>query len=105
MSSFADAFTKYQSLTGGVNDTATGLLKITPSQYDALELLEFDIGGVPFFLTPNAQIWPRSLNTDIGGTSDSIYLVVSDIGTPSGSGLDFISGYTFLYVESRSYVP
>lgn len=47
-------------------------------------------------LTPNAQIWPRSLNTAIGGSADDIYLVVNDIGSDSGSGLDFINGYTFL---------
>ena len=47
-------------------------------------------------LTANAQIWPRSLNSAIGGTSDDIYLVVSDIGSNSGQGLDFINGYAFL---------
>jgi cathepsin E len=47
-------------------------------------------------LTPNAQIWPRALNEDIGGTSDNIYLVVNDLGSNSGEGLDFINGYTFL---------
>jgi len=80
-------------------DSATGLLKITNAQYDTLQSLVFNIGGTPFELTPNGQIWPRSLNTAIGGSSDAIYLVVSDIGTPSGSGLDFMNGYTFLYVS------
>ena len=47
-------------------------------------------------LTANAQIWPRSLNTEIGGTSGDIYLVVNDIGSDSGEGLDFINGYAFL---------
>ena len=32
----------------------------------------------------------------IGGNSDFIYLVVTNIGWYSGSGLDFILGYTFL---------
>jgi hypothetical protein len=54
------------------------------------------IGGTTFEFTPNAQIWPRSLNTLIGGSASGIYLVVNDIGTPTGSGLDFINGYTFL---------
>ncbi len=49
-----------------------------------------------FELTANAQIWPRSLNTAIGGTSSAIYGVVSDLGTNSGQGLDFIFGYAFL---------
>lgn len=47
-------------------------------------------------LTANAQLWPRSLNTYIGGTSGNIYLIVADLGTPSGQGLDFINGYGFL---------
>ncbi|KAG8221352.1 acid protease [Butyriboletus roseoflavus] len=91
-----DVFQQYQSLTGGTLDSATGLLKINSTQYDNLQTLTFNVGGTSYDLTPNAQIWPRSLNTAIGGTIDSIYLVVADIGTPSGSGLDFINGYTFL---------
>ena len=38
----------------------------------------------------------RFANTLIGGDVDGIYLIVADIGTPSGEGLDFIDGYTFL---------
>ncbi len=69
-----------------------------------------------FEFTPNAQIWPRAvrphslyfpgatrahldlrqLNTAIGGTPGNIYLVINDVGTPTGSGLDFIDGMTFL---------
>ena len=51
---------------------------------------------VTYEFTANAQIFPRSLNTVIGGTSGNIYLVVGDIGKPSGQGLDFINGYAFL---------
>ncbi|OAX33575.1 acid protease [Rhizopogon vinicolor AM-OR11-026] len=91
-----DAFVKYQSATGGTLDQSTGLLKISSDQYNNLSSLYYTIGGVSYELTPNAQIWPRSLNSDIGGTTNSIYLVVGDIGTPSGSGLDFINGYCFL---------
>ncbi|TFK35981.1 hypothetical protein BDQ12DRAFT_610642, partial [Crucibulum laeve] len=32
----------------------------------------------------------------IGGTAGSIYLIVADLGSPSGEGLDFINGMTFL---------
>jgi cathepsin E len=56
----------------------------------------FAASKVTYQLTPNAQIWPRSLNTAIGGVASNIYLVVNDIGTPTGQGLDFIDGYTFL---------
>ncbi|KAI6148312.1 acid protease [Pisolithus tinctorius] len=91
-----DAFQTYQSATGGVMDNATGLLRITPSQYNNLQTLSFHIGTQTYDLIPNAQIWPRSLNYAIGGSSGSIYLVVHDIGYPSGSGLDFTNGYAFL---------
>ena len=47
-------------------------------------------------LPPNAQIWPRNLNTVIGGTTGKIYLIVADIGNPSGTELDFILGQVFL---------
>ena len=93
----SDGFEKYQSATGGKLDNTTGLLTITSSQYADLKTLTFNIGGTSYDLSPNAQIWPRSLNSAIGGNSSLIYLVVSDMGTPSGSGIDFIDGYTFLY--------
>ena len=38
----------------------------------------------------------NQLNAVIGGDADSIYLVVNDIGSNEGEGLDFINGYTFL---------
>ncbi|KAI6020112.1 hypothetical protein PISMIDRAFT_29263 [Pisolithus microcarpus 441] len=91
-----DAYNQYQSVTGGVSDSATGLLRLTTSQYDALQNLDFNIGGVTYSLTPNGQIWPRSLNTYIGGSSDYVYLIVGNLGSNSGSGLDFVNGQTFL---------
>ncbi|KAG0705799.1 acid protease [Suillus ampliporus] len=91
-----DAFDKYQSATGGTLDKTTGLLKISSDQYNQLSSLYFTVGGIAYELTPNGQIWPRSLNSAIGGTTDGIYLVVSDLGSKSGSGLDFINGYCFL---------
>ncbi|KAG2156904.1 acid protease [Suillus bovinus] len=91
-----DAFRKYQTATGAVLDNTTGLLMITSAQYSNLQTLNFNIDGTNYGLTPNGQIWPRSRNTDIGGNSNSIYLIVNDIGSSSGSGLDFINGYSFL---------
>ena len=91
----ADAFSLYRTATGGVLDASTGLLRITSAQFANLKSLFFTIGGTTFEFTANAQIWPRSLNSAIGGTPGSIYLVVNDIGSPTGSGLDFINGYTF----------
>ncbi|KIJ89574.1 hypothetical protein K443DRAFT_623275 [Laccaria amethystina LaAM-08-1] len=91
-----NAFDGYRSATGAVIDNATGLLRITPPQFAALQNLFFITNGVSYTLTPNAQLWPRSLNIQIGGTAGNIYLIVGDIGAPSGSGLDFINGYGFL---------
>ena len=51
---------------------------------------------VPFELTRNAQIWPRTQNAGINGTADDIYLIVGDIGSKSGYGLDYILGQPFL---------
>ncbi|KAG1898130.1 acid protease [Suillus fuscotomentosus] len=92
----SDAFDKYQAATGATFDETVGLLQISSDQYTKLSSLYFTIGGVTYELTPNAQIWPRSLNNAVGGTTDGIYLVVSSTGSPSGSGLDFTNGYCFL---------
>jgi len=92
-----NAFNAYQKATGGVLDDNTGLLRITSTQFSNLQSLSFTpSGGKALVLTPNAQIWPRALNADIGGVAGDIYLIVADIGTPSGEGLDFINGMTFL---------
>ncbi|CCM03747.1 uncharacterized protein FIBRA_05893 [Fibroporia radiculosa] len=92
----SNAYSKYQSATGATEDEDTGLLRLSTSEYDNLESLYFNIGGSSLEFTANAQIWPRSLNSAIGGSSDYVYLIVNNIGTPSGEGLDFINGYTFL---------
>ncbi|OBZ79197.1 Polyporopepsin [Grifola frondosa] len=91
-----DAIARYQSATGAVLDNTTGLLRLTTAQFANLQSLFFVINGVTFELTANAQIWPRALNTAIGGNTNSVYLIVGSIGTPSGEGLDFINGMTFL---------
>jgi cathepsin E len=47
-------------------------------------------------LTADAQIWPQNLNSVIGGIAGNVYLIVNDIGTPTGSGLDFTLGMAVL---------
>ncbi|KAM5546221.1 hypothetical protein V8D89_000347 [Ganoderma adspersum] len=91
-----DAFTQYQTLTGAEMDNQTGLLRVTPEQFGRLRSLVFTIGQTPFDFTPNAQAWPRQLNSAIGGSPDYVYLVVGDMGSNSGEGLDFINGMAFL---------
>ncbi|KAG1754954.1 aspartic peptidase domain-containing protein [Suillus paluster] len=92
----SNAYTKYQSATGATLDRTTGLLRVTLTQYDALQNLNFNVGSNTYALTPNGQIWPRALNTYLGGSNSYIYLIVNNLGTPSGEGLDFINGQTFL---------
>ncbi|KIP11109.1 hypothetical protein PHLGIDRAFT_114776 [Phlebiopsis gigantea 11061_1 CR5-6] len=96
-----DAFQKYQTATGAVLDNNTGLLSLTLAQFVNLKSLFFVIGGVTFEFTANAQIWPRALNSAIGGDDQHVFLIVSDIGSNSGSGLDFINGMTWI---ERFYV-
>ncbi|GJE88426.1 acid protease [Phanerochaete sordida] len=91
-----DAFEKYQKATGAKMDQTTGLLKITEQQLSKLQSLIFTIAGKTYELNANAQIWPRALNSMLGGDSDGIYLIVADMGSPSGQGLDFINGFAFL---------
>ncbi len=76
-------------------DSNTRFLRITNAQYKSLQPLNFVIGDKTFELTPNAQIWPRVLNTAIYGDQDSIYLSVQDLGQ-NFPGVDFICGMTFL---------
>ena len=116
----SDAFKMYQNYTGAVFDNATAMLRLTPKQFNNLQSLYFTVGPMrdlmPFFihltiphanelkpqttfeLTPNAQAWPRNLNDFIGGTNDSVYLIVGDIGPFGTPGLDFINGFTWLCV-------
>ncbi|KAJ7625265.1 acid protease [Mycena polygramma] len=91
-----DAFQAYKEATGATEDRTTGLLTVTESQYANMQSLLFHIGDETLELTPNAQIWPRSLNSTLGGDEDQIYLITADLGSSSGSGLDFIDGFGFL---------
>ncbi|PPQ91159.1 hypothetical protein CVT25_003037 [Psilocybe cyanescens] len=91
-----NGFKKYQTATKATTDAATGMLKVSTANFNALQSLFFVANGATFELTANAQIWPRALNADIGGVAGSIYLIVADLGSNSGEGLDFINGFTFL---------
>ncbi|KAF8073954.1 acid protease [Lyophyllum atratum] len=92
----SDVFKSYRRATGAEEDDATGLLTVTEAQFAKMESLFFTIGSETYELTPNAQIWPRKLNSTIGGEEGKIYLITADMGTSSGAGLDFINGFAFL---------
>ncbi|KAG2368729.1 aspartic peptidase A1 [Suillus spraguei] len=91
----SDAYQKYQTATGGVK-AANSLLQISTHQYYNLSPLKFHIGSQVYSLSPNAQIWPRSINYVINANANDIFLVVRSLSTPSGTGVDFIIGYVFL---------
>ncbi|KAG2071177.1 acid protease [Suillus decipiens] len=91
-----DAYEKYRAATGGTLNPANGLLQISLQQYDQLHDLQFHIGNRIFKLNSNAQIWPRSLNYNINGGGNDIFLIVKALATPTGAGCDFINGYVFL---------
>jgi hypothetical protein len=90
-----DAYQRYVKATGAQWSNSTGTLYVTPAQYKKLQPLYFKVGDSSFELTPNAQIWPRSLNTAVHGKKDLIYLTVQDIGA-SNPGVGFICGMAFL---------
>ncbi|KJA16831.1 hypothetical protein HYPSUDRAFT_147208 [Hypholoma sublateritium FD-334 SS-4] len=93
----SDAYAAYTTATGAVLDKTTGLLLITKTQFSNVKSLFFRTpSGSTFELTANAQIWPLALNSVIGGTSGNVYLIVGNLGTPSGEGFDFILGLAFL---------
>ena len=91
-----DAYNRYVNVTGAVYDEQTGLPRITPAQYETLQSLFFDIGDKTYELNANAQIWPRALNSVIGGDDNFIYLVVVNIDPLLSIKLGFIAGMPFL---------
>ncbi|KAJ7107809.1 aspartic peptidase A1 [Mycena epipterygia] len=92
----SNGFSAYTKATGAVTDNATGLLRITAAQFANLQSLFLTTNGVTYQFTANAQLWPRALNTAIGGQANLIYLIVANLGTPSGEGFDFVNGVVFL---------
>jgi len=93
-----DAFQKYQAATGAVLDRSTGFLKVTNAQLSAMKSLFFVVEGIAFEFTANAQLFPRALNTFIGGTSTGNYLIISDLGATGINipGVGFINGFTWM---------
>jgi hypothetical protein len=79
-----DAFKQYAKATGATPDPGTGLLRLPSGEYKNLQSLFVVILGdtVELKVIPNAQILPRALNKEFGGTSDNVYLTVKDIGSP-----------------------
>ncbi|KAG2365298.1 aspartic peptidase domain-containing protein [Suillus spraguei] len=79
----SNAYGRYRAAIGATINKRNGLLHITSHQYI-------------FSLSPNAQIWPRSLNHRSHAEKDDIYLIIKTLSMPTGAGLDFIIGWTFM---------
>lgn len=75
-----------QSLFFTIGSVRTSLLLSIVSDSDRFYALQQTVE-----LVPNAQIWPRNLNSVIGGQEGKIYLIAADLGSSVGTGLDFIS--------------
>ncbi|KAG8792130.1 hypothetical protein FRC12_007069 [Ceratobasidium sp. 428] len=93
-----NAFKIYSdSLPGSKMDEKIHLLEIPKESVGKMKSLFFNIGGVSYEFTPNAQLWPRSLNAAIGGKADSYYSVISAISDlEADTGSSFVNGYAFL---------
>ncbi|KAJ7236841.1 aspartic peptidase domain-containing protein [Mycena rebaudengoi] len=87
----SNSFRQYASLAGAVMDPATGLLRI-----NRLQSVFFTINGKPFEFTANAQIWPRALNTLIGGSAKNVYLIIAELEPTNGEDIDIVLGVVFL---------
>ncbi|KZW01131.1 acid protease [Exidia glandulosa HHB12029] len=90
-----DIFAAYKAAAGATLSQTVGLLQVSNAQFAAMKNFNFRIGGAIFSLTPNAQLFPRALNVDIGGSSGDNFLIIGDVGTPSGTGFDFVLGMAF----------
>ncbi|KAJ1304931.1 hypothetical protein OPQ81_006064 [Rhizoctonia solani] len=91
------AFKAYSgSLPGSKIDPSTKLLEIPKESVSKMESLFFVINGVSYEFTPNAQLWPRALNTALGGKVDGYYSVISALSDfEADTGSNFINGYVF----------
>ncbi|KAB5591305.1 hypothetical protein CTheo_5264 [Ceratobasidium theobromae] len=92
------AFKAYSdALPGSKIDNATKLLEIPKESVGKMQSLFFAINGVSYEFTPNAQLWPRALNTALGGKADAYYSVISALTDfEADTGSNFINGYVFL---------
>ncbi|KZV88127.1 family A1 protease [Exidia glandulosa HHB12029] len=92
-----EAFASYAAQTGAKLDNATGLLSVTEAQFTQMKTLNLVVNGqVTLPITRDAQRWPQALTTAIGGDPKAVYLIIGNLGTSRGSGIDFILGQFFL---------
>jgi hypothetical protein len=85
------SYSDFLKLTGATQDETTGLPVM--DSCDELESIFFEMGSRSFEIPVGLYRWPADQNSIIGGDANKCYLAVSDLGTPSGEGLDFILGY------------
>ena len=93
------------AIPGAMLDNTTGLIEIPPSSVSLMQPLNFFIADRMFTMDVAAQLIPTDQNIAWGGVAGKQYGVVSNLGTDSGEGLDFIIGQKFMeryYAVSRS---
>jgi len=99
-----DMFQTYKTITGATLDY-NGFYYINMSAFALLPTMFFFISSdEAIILEPDAQIWPRSLNTEIGSAHpcDRFYLAIDSLGNTTKFG-DFILGFNFLQRYYTAY--
>jgi len=84
------------AIPGAYMDNDIGLIVIPASSVAGMQWLNFEIGGTIFSLDAAAQLIPQDENAAWGGEPGVQYGVVTNLGTNSGEGLDFILGQKFM---------
>ena len=69
---------------------------IHSNQYKKLQPLFINILDRTYEFNANAQIWPRALNSLIGGNDSFIYLIINDLGEDLSKEMSFVAGVKFL---------
>lgn len=89
-----NAYSTFLKLTGATRDEATSLPALNSCA--ELQSIFLTISGTTFEITVEQYRWPADQYAVIGGDASKCYLGVGDIGSDSGSGLDFTVGYNTL---------
>ncbi|KAG0704563.1 acid protease [Suillus ampliporus] len=92
-----DFFAVYlDAIPGAYLDDNTGLIAIPSSSITDMQPLNFTICGTTFSMDTAAQLVPLDQNTAWGTPAGVQYGIVSNLGSNSGEGFDFIIGQKFM---------
>ncbi|KAH9808895.1 aspartic peptidase A1 [Melampsora americana] len=96
-----DAFKRYVAMIPNATILDDGLVMFPNSSIRHIPTLEFDFGGFKATLSANQQVLPIDQAHYYGASTRKRYSYVSAMGTPSGTGLDFIMGQKVKLVPSH----